>query len=77
MGRFCSYELWALEYGAFGTIIKRWSSCPSATAYEETSKTTVNDDSTSVTYGCNAIYQTGISAGDIVNFGDRVRVQSY
>jgi hypothetical protein len=47
------------------------STCPSATVYEEASKTTVNDASTTV--GDTVVTVTsasGIAAGDIVNFGD-------
>ena len=47
------------------------SQCPSATAYEETAKTTVADASTSVGDTVVTVTSsTGISAGDIVNFGD-------
>ena len=66
-----SVGLWAARTaGAWGNNLKI-ESCPSATAYEETAKTTVNDAATAagdtvvtVTSG------TGITAGDIVNFGD-------
>jgi hypothetical protein len=47
------------------------SQCSSATAYEETAKTTVADASTSVGDTVVSVTSsTGISAGDIVNFGD-------
>ena len=60
-----------LELGHLVTILKV-ESCPSATAYEETSKTTVNDSSTSVGDTVVTVTSgTGISAGDIVNFGDQ------
>jgi phage tail sheath protein FI len=66
-----SVGLWAARTaGAWGNNLKI-ESCPSATAYEETSKTTVNDASMSV--GQTVVTVTsasGISAGDIVNFGD-------
>ena len=47
------------------------ATCPSATAYEETAKTTVNDASTAV--GDTTIVltsTTGFNVGDIVNFGE-------
>ena len=66
-----SVGLWASRTaGAWGNSIKI-STCPSATAYEETNKTTVNDASTSI--GDTVVTVTsavGIVAGDIVNFGD-------
>jgi len=66
-----SVGLWAARTaGAWGNNLKI-ETCPSATAYEETSKTTVNDASMSV--GQTVVTVTsasGISAGDIVNFGD-------
>ena len=67
-----SVGLWAARTaGAFGNSIQV-SSCPSATAYEETSKTTVNDASTAVGDTVVTVTSgTGISAGDIVNFGDQ------
>ena len=56
---------------AFGNNLKV-ESCPSATAYEETSKTTVNDTSMSVGDTVVTVTSgTGFSAGDIVNFGDQ------
>jgi len=66
-----SVGLWAARTaGAWGNNLKI-SSCPSATAYEETSKTTVNDSSTSVGDTVVTVADgSGISAGDIVNFGD-------
>ena len=67
-----SVGLWAARTaGAFGNSIQV-SSCPSATAYEETSKTTVNDASTAVGDTLVTVTSgTGISIGDIVNFGDQ------
>ena len=66
-----SVGLWASRTaGAWGNSIKI-STCPSATAYEESNKTTVNDASTAV--GETVVTVTsavGIAAGDIVNFGD-------
>ena len=66
-----SVGLWAARTaGAFGNSL-RIDSCPSATAYEQTSKTTVNDASTAVGDTVVTVTSgTGISAGDIVNFGD-------
>jgi len=63
--------LWAARTaGAWGNNL-RIDSCPSATVYEETAKTTVNDASTSVGDTVVTVTSgTGISAGDIVNFGD-------
>ncbi len=67
-----SVGLWAARTaGAFGNNLKI-ESCPSATAYEETTKTTVNDASTAVGDTVVTVTSgTGISAGDIVNFGDQ------
>ena len=67
-----SVGLWAARTaGAFGNSIQV-SSCPSATAYEETSKTTVNDASTAVGDTVVTVTSgTGINVGDIVNFGDQ------
>ena len=66
-----SVGLWAARTaGVFGNSLSI-STCPSATVYEETSKTTVNDASTTV--GDTVVTVTsasGISVGDIVNFGD-------
>jgi len=66
-----SVGLWAARTaGAFGNSLSI-STCPSATVYEEASKTTVNDASTTV--GDTVVTVTsasGISVGDIVNFGD-------
>ncbi|QOI69010.1 putative tail sheath protein [Pelagibacter phage Mosig EXVC030M] len=66
-----SVGLWAARTaGAWGNNL-RVDTCPSATVYEETAKTTVNDDSTSVGDTVVTVTSgTGISAGDIVNFGD-------
>ena len=66
-----SVGMWASRTaGAWGNNISV-SQCPSATAYEETAKTTVADASTSVGETVVTVASgTGISAGDIVNFGD-------
>ena len=66
-----SVGLWAARTaGAWGNNL-RIDTCPSATVYEETSKTTVNDASTSVGDTVVTVTSgTGIIAGDIVNFGD-------
>jgi len=66
-----SVGLWAARTaGAWGNNL-RIDSCPSATVYEETAKTTVNDSSTSVGDTVVTVTSgTGISVGDIVNFGD-------
>ena len=56
--------------GAHGNSL-RVSTCPSATAYEETAKTTTNDSSTAV--GDTTITLTsgtGFLNGDIINFGE-------
>jgi len=67
-----SVGLWAARTaGAWGNNLQI-ESCPSATAYEETNKTTVNDSSTAVGDTVVTVTSgTGISAGDIVNFGDQ------
>ena len=66
-----SVGLWAARSaGVWGNSVTV-STCPSATAYEEANKTTVNDSSTAV--GDTVITVTsavGISVGDIVNFAD-------
>ena len=66
-----SVGMWASRTaGAWGNNLCI-SQCPSATAYEETAKTTVADASTSVGDTVVSVTSsTGISAGDIVNFGD-------
>ena len=66
-----SVGMWASRTaGAWGNNLCI-SQCPSATAYEETAKTTVADASTSVGDTVVTVTSsTGISAGDIVNFGD-------
>ena len=66
-----SVGMWASRTaGAWGNNLCV-SQCPSATAYEETAKTTVADASTSVGDTVVTVTSsTGISAGDIVNFGD-------
>ena len=67
-----SVGLWAARTaGAWGNNLSI-ETCPSATAYEETNKTTVNDSSTAVGDTVVTVTSgTGISAGDIVNFGDQ------
>ena len=66
-----SVGLWAARTaGAHGNNIKV-SICPSSTAYEETSKTTVNN--TNLAVGDTSVTVasvSGISIGDIVNFGE-------
>jgi hypothetical protein len=66
-----SVGLWAARSaGVWGNSVEI-STCPSATAYEETTKTTVNDSATAI--GDTVVTVTsavGIVAGDIVNFGD-------
>ena len=66
-----SVGMWASRTaGAWGNNLCI-SQCPSATAYEETAKTTVADASTNVGDTVVSVTSsTGISAGDIVNFGD-------
>jgi phage tail sheath protein FI len=66
-----SVGMWASRTaGAWGNNIQV-SQCASATAYEETAKTTVADASTSVGDTVVSVTSsTGISAGDIVSFGD-------
>mgnify|MGYP001482286334 CR=1 FL=1 len=66
-----SVGLWAARTaGAWGNSLSI-ETCPSATAYEELNKTTVNDASTAVGDTVVTVTSgTGISAGDIVNFGD-------
>ena len=66
-----SVGLWAARTaGAWGNNLKI-SICPSSTAYEETSKTTVNN--TNLAVGDTTVTvasSTGIIVGDIVNFGE-------
>jgi len=66
-----SVGLWAARTaGAHGNNIKV-SICPSSTAYEETSKTTVNN--TNLAVGDTSVTLTsasGFTVGDIVNFGE-------
>ena len=66
-----SVGLWAARTaGVFGNSLSI-STCPSATVYEEASKTTVNDASTTVGDTVVTVSSaSGISVGDIVNFGD-------
>jgi phage tail sheath protein FI len=67
-----SVGLWAARTaGVWGNSLSI-STCPSATAYEETSKTTVSDSGMAVGDTVVTVASaTGISAGDIVNFGDQ------
>ena len=67
-----SVGLWAARTaGAWGNNLKV-ETCPSATVYEEAAKTTVSDASMSVGDTVVTVTSaTGISAGDIVNFGDQ------
>lgn len=67
-----SVGLWAARTaGAFGNNLKV-ESCPSATAYEETAKTTIADAAMAVGDTVVTLTSgTGFSAGDIVNFGDQ------
>ena len=66
-----SVGLWAARTaGAHGNNLKV-SICPSSTAYEETSKTTVNN--TNLAVGDTSVTVasvSGISIGDIINFGE-------
>jgi len=66
-----SVGMWAARTaGAFGNSLSI-SSCPSATAYEELNKTTVADAAMAVGDTVVTVSSsTGITAGDIVNFGD-------
>jgi hypothetical protein len=66
-----SVGLWAARTaGAWGNNLKI-ETCASATAYEESNKTTVNDSSMAVGDTVVTVTSgTGITAGDIVNFGD-------
>ena len=67
-----SVGLWAARTaGAWGNSLSI-STCPSATVYEEANKTTVADASMAVGDTVVTVTSaTGISAGDIVNFGDQ------
>ena len=67
-----SVGLWAARTaGAHGNNLKI-ESCPSATAYEETAKTTIADSAMAVGDTVVTLSSgTGFSAGDIVNFGDQ------
>ena len=67
-----SVGLWAARTaGAHGNSLQI-STCPSATAYEEVNKTTVADAAMAVGDTVVTVTSaTGISAGDIVNFGDQ------
>ena len=66
-----SVGLWAARTaGAWGNNLQI-ATCPSATAYEELAKTTVADASMAVGDTVVTVTSaTGITAGDIVNFGD-------
>ncbi len=64
-----SVGMWASRTaGAWGNNIQV-SQCPSATAYEESNKTTATAANVGATV-VTVASATGISAGDIVNFGD-------
>ena len=64
-----SVGLWASRTaGAWGNNLSI-SQCPSATAYEESNKTTATAANVGATV-VTVASATGISAGDIVNFGD-------
>ena len=69
---------WAAKTaGAWGNSLLV-SICPSATAYEETAKTTLNDASTSV--GDTTVVltsSTGFNVGDIVNFSTTAATSDY
>ena len=67
-----SVGMWAARTaGAHGNSLSI-SSCPSATAYEELNKTTVADAAMAVGDTVVTVSSTtGITAGDIVNFGDQ------
>ena len=67
-----SVGMWAARTaGAHGNSLSI-SSCPSATAYEELNKTTVADAAMAVGDTVVTVTSsTGITAGDIVNFGDK------
>ena len=69
---------WAAKTaGAWGNSLLV-SICPSATAYEETAKTTLNDASTSV--GDTTVVltsSTGFNVGDIVNFSTTAATNDY
>ena len=69
---------WAAKTaGAWGNSLLV-SICPSATAYEETAKTTLNDASTSV--GDTTVVltsSTGFNVGDIVNFSTTAATDDY
>lgn len=67
-----SVGLWAARTaGAWGNSLSI-STCPSATVYEEATKTTVADAAMAVGDTVVTVTSaTGISAGDIVNFGDQ------
>ena len=64
-----SVGMWASRTaGAWGNNLSV-SQCPSATAYEESNKTTATAANVGATV-VTVASATGISAGDIVNFGD-------
>ena len=67
-----SVGLWAARTaGVWGNSLSI-STCPSATVYEEANKTTVNDAGMAVGHTVVTVTSaSGISAGDIVNFGDQ------
>ena len=67
-----SVGLWAARTAGVHGNSLQISTCPSATAYEEVNKTTVADAAMAVGDTVVTVTSsTGISAGDIVNFGDQ------
>ena len=67
-----SVGMWAARTaGAWGNNLKI-ESCPSATAYQETAKTTISDAAMAVGDTVVTVTSgTGLDAGDIINFGDQ------
>jgi phage tail sheath protein FI len=67
-----SVGMWAARTaGAWGNNLKI-ESCPSATAYQETAKTTIYDGAMAVGDTVVTVQSgTGLDAGDIINFGDQ------
>ena len=64
--------MWAARTAGVHGNSLQISTCPSATAYEEVNKTTVADAAMAVGDTVVTVTSsTGISAGDIVNFGDQ------
>ena len=67
-----SVGLWAARTAGVHGNSLQISTCPSATAYEEVNKTTVADAAMAVGDTVVTVTSsTGISVGDIVNFGDQ------